>query len=204
VQCGETYHIKLAIANVGAGDFSYDSAVFLKENSFTSTPVELPEDYLISNGFAPCSGSSEVICTGLGDAVPHTWTHNGVIIPGAVGECLTITEPGEYCATAYPYGPNCPVTDCITFEFQPPLPVVDPDKLVECDGDGIFNLFQMQDEILDGGNPGNFIVSYYTSLANAQNAFQPVPNPAAYDWAAGTTIYVLIEQSSGACSTVVD
>ena len=34
VQCGQTYHLKLAIAD--AGDDSYDSGVFLKANSFSS------------------------------------------------------------------------------------------------------------------------------------------------------------------------
>ncbi len=35
--CGETYHIKLGIANVG--DQSYDSGVFIKGGSFTTNPV---------------------------------------------------------------------------------------------------------------------------------------------------------------------
>lgn len=35
--CGETYHIKLSVANVG--DMSFDSGVFLQANSFTSTSV---------------------------------------------------------------------------------------------------------------------------------------------------------------------
>ena len=42
VQCGETYHIKIAIANVG--DASLDSAVFLQAGSFSSSscsPIEL-------------------------------------------------------------------------------------------------------------------------------------------------------------------
>ncbi|GAB3717000.1 choice-of-anchor L domain-containing protein [Flavobacterium koreense] len=42
VQCGETYHIKIAIANVG--DSSLDSAVFLQAGSFSSSscsPIEL-------------------------------------------------------------------------------------------------------------------------------------------------------------------
>jgi hypothetical protein len=35
VQCGQTYHIKLAIAD--GGDYSLDSGVFIEEGSFTST-----------------------------------------------------------------------------------------------------------------------------------------------------------------------
>jgi uncharacterized repeat protein (TIGR01451 family) len=37
VECGKVYHMKLAIANVG--DQAYDSGVFLKETSFTSTEI---------------------------------------------------------------------------------------------------------------------------------------------------------------------
>ncbi len=37
VQCGQTYHIKLAICD--AGDSNYDSAVFLDANSFVSLPI---------------------------------------------------------------------------------------------------------------------------------------------------------------------
>lgn len=39
IQCGETYHIKLAICNVG--DQSYDSGVFLQANSFSSEAIEI-------------------------------------------------------------------------------------------------------------------------------------------------------------------
>ena len=39
VICGETYHIKLAISNVG--DQSYDSGVFLQANSFSSEAVQV-------------------------------------------------------------------------------------------------------------------------------------------------------------------
>ncbi len=39
VQCNQTYHIKLAICNVG--DQAYDSGVFLQANSFSSEAVEV-------------------------------------------------------------------------------------------------------------------------------------------------------------------
>lgn len=39
VQCGQTYHIKLAIAD--AGDWSWDSAVFLEASSFSSNGVQV-------------------------------------------------------------------------------------------------------------------------------------------------------------------
>jgi len=39
VQCGETYHIKIAIAD--AGDTAFDSGVFLKESSFSSPQIDV-------------------------------------------------------------------------------------------------------------------------------------------------------------------
>lgn len=46
VQCGETYHIKLAVADAGNdfdSDTAYDSAVFLEAGSFTSTGQVIPQ-----------------------------------------------------------------------------------------------------------------------------------------------------------------
>src|SRR5690606_37811068 len=157
VQCGQTYHIKLAIANVG--DSSLDSGVFLKANSFNSTPLELPDDYLVANGFAPCADGEVEICSGLGDSVPHEWFVDGDLIPGVTGECYTITAPGEYCVTAYPYGPACPITDCIVIEFLPELPVQQPLDL--CEPTGIFNLTDNNSVILGGLSPGGYDISFY-------------------------------------------
>ncbi len=43
VQCGETYHLKIAIADVGDG--AYDSGIFLEANSLVSySPVEIEAD----------------------------------------------------------------------------------------------------------------------------------------------------------------
>lgn len=39
LQCGETYHIKIAVANVG--DDAFDSGVYLKANSFNSDAVQV-------------------------------------------------------------------------------------------------------------------------------------------------------------------
>ncbi|MBI1836184.1 MAG: choice-of-anchor L domain-containing protein [Flavobacteriia bacterium] len=46
LQCGQTYHIKLCISNVG--DQSYDSGVFLQANSFSSNAVTIETNGNIS------------------------------------------------------------------------------------------------------------------------------------------------------------
>ncbi|MFN3752418.1 choice-of-anchor L domain-containing protein, partial [Flavobacterium sp.] len=194
VQCGQTYHIKLAIANVG--DNSLDSAVFLKANSFASAPIDFPNDYLVSNGFAPCFGSSIEICTGLPVTVPHVWTLNGGVIPGETGPCITVTEPGEYCAIAYPYGPACPVTDCLIVEFQEELMIGDPMDLTECDV--IFNLTQNTPII---ANNLDVTITYHTSLSSAQELSGAIPNPTSYTGFDGQIIYAAIEDNTVGCIT---
>ena len=91
VQCGLTYHIKLAIANVG--DNGWDSAVFLEAGSFNVTPpLTLPLDLLVSNGLAPCYGTSAQVCSGLASNIVHTWTLNGVVI-----KITSLMYPTTYC-----------------------------------------------------------------------------------------------------------
>jgi gliding motility-associated-like protein len=63
VQCGETYHFKIVIADVT--DSSYDSAVFIEENSFQSSPnVQLAVNSSIvnqNNTFFEACGVNELV-----------------------------------------------------------------------------------------------------------------------------------------------
>lgn len=59
VQCGETYHIKLAIAD--AGDGTYDSGVFLEAGSFETSGVQITA--------TATSSSDSIIVEGCGSAV---------------------------------------------------------------------------------------------------------------------------------------
>ena len=199
VQCGQTYHIKLAISNVG--DSSFDSAVFLQAQSFNTTPLNLGLDLLTANGLAPCSngltgGAPTVIDTGLGVTVPHVWTLDGVVIPGETGPVITVTAPGLYCVTAYPYGPSCPVSDCLVIEFLPPLPLNPPNNLTKCANP--FNLAQNTPVVLNGLNPSNYDINYFTTLADAENFFAPILNPSNFVATNGQTIYIRVDDSSGA------
>lgn len=74
VQCGETYHIKLAVGDSGGdfgGDTTYDSAVFLEAGSFTSTGQVIPElvtgPGIIGNTMMEGCVPVELIFTRLGD-----------------------------------------------------------------------------------------------------------------------------------------
>lgn len=101
VQCNQTYHIKLAISNVG--DQAYDSGVFLQANSFTSEAVEV--------AVATVSGDTSVIegCTSadlmfiraqsqVGDTLIVNYTVGGTAIEGTDYPSLpnpVIFLPGE-------------------------------------------------------------------------------------------------------------
>ncbi|MEZ4737826.1 MAG: choice-of-anchor L domain-containing protein [Flavobacteriales bacterium] len=74
VQCGETYHIKLAVGDAGGSggfDTTYDSAVFLEAGSFTSTGQVVPElvagPGIIGNTMMEGCVPVELIFTRLGD-----------------------------------------------------------------------------------------------------------------------------------------
>ena len=64
VQCGETYHIKIAVAD--AGDTSYDSAVFLEGGSFSSNSANIEASASI--GDAPVFLGDTVVVEGCNEA----------------------------------------------------------------------------------------------------------------------------------------
>ncbi len=89
--CGETYHIKLAIAN--CGDQGWDSAVFLK--NFRIKPFELLGNSGIGgttgSGIPICPGEQVVIASGIVDqSFTYDWSENGIPIPGPHGPDLTV------------------------------------------------------------------------------------------------------------------
>ena len=96
VQCGETYHIKLAIADVG--DAGVNSAVFLKKGSFeVGTPLALGIEGQTS--FVKCTDHVVVdpmITGGMGN-VTIEWSQNGAVF--STTPIQTFTENGSYTIT---------------------------------------------------------------------------------------------------------
>jgi len=72
VQCGQTYHIKLALADVG--DSAFDSGVFFKEGSFSVPEVNLGGDMV---------GPSKACC---GEKLLFSTPFNSTSYPGALHE----------------------------------------------------------------------------------------------------------------------
>ncbi|MBU2018655.1 MAG: choice-of-anchor L domain-containing protein, partial [Bacteroidetes bacterium] len=63
LQCGETYHIKLALGD--GGDAVYDSAVFLEAESFKSNVVKIEAESNLSNNFTDTLMAEGCVSTNL-------------------------------------------------------------------------------------------------------------------------------------------
>jgi len=89
VQCGQTYHIKLAVAD--AGDEILDSGVFLEAGAFASPVPALN----LADVNAPCMTATTVDLTVTGGTSPYdvTWSLNGNTV--GTGMSLPVTANGN-------------------------------------------------------------------------------------------------------------
>ena len=101
VQCGQTYHIKLAICNVG--DQSYDSGVFLEAESFASDVVDISVatvtgDTTVVEGCTDAQFIFTRPLTQAGDTLTVSYTIGGTAIMGTDYNNMTnpvVFLPGE-------------------------------------------------------------------------------------------------------------
>src|SRR5690606_33408117 len=78
---GQTYHIKMAIADVI--DTQFDAAVFLEGGSFGVGNIDLGENLLIETHSAVCPGESTQITTTLDpELYDFQWYQSGEILEG--------------------------------------------------------------------------------------------------------------------------
>ncbi|MGL2965738.1 choice-of-anchor L domain-containing protein, partial [Flavobacterium sp. XGLA_31] len=197
------YHIKLVVAD--RNDNSYDSAVFLGGGSFNigSPSIGGTGTYSGLNDFtgpnAVCGSAAVTVQAGTVpiSGVTYSWTLDGNPIPGANTYNYTLDQAGTYCVTlTYPGG--CTQTDCTVVEHIPSLVLGTPSTLVECSASDVFNLTDNQAAILNGMSN---TVSYYHTLANAQQLFAPIANPTNYTGFNGEIIYVAVEDDITGCIT---
>src|SRR5699024_8854751 len=138
VNIGETYHIKLVIADYN--DSSFNSAVFLAGGSFNIGDINLGVDLTVAGGNAVCGGEPFTITSGLDpNDYDFVWTdENGVVIPNENGPNLTVTQTGTYTLAAAFSGSTCAVSASVRIEFYDVVEIVTgvPNDLTECDPDG--------------------------------------------------------------------
>ena len=125
VQPCQTYHIKLAIADVSDGAF--DSGVFLKGGSFTT----LGQISLFANGISQsnnatvygCTGSSVQLC--LNPSQNYNWSN------GESTQCITVDEAnlalgGNYSAAVIGTGGCFSFTTTVNVQFITPSATITP------------------------------------------------------------------------------
>ncbi|MDY8138925.1 choice-of-anchor L domain-containing protein [Aquimarina sp. 2201CG5-10] len=140
VTSGETYTIKLVIADNGDG--AYDSAVFLAAGSF-NLGGDLGEDRTLVSGNPGCTGDPIILNATLGNNSTYTWMKDGApLSPGdgttvlAGGAQLQVTQDGTY-SVEIAISSGCTASDSIDIEFIiAPVIANSPNNLVSCDVDG--------------------------------------------------------------------
>lgn len=177
-----TYRIKLAIGDYY--DSNYDSAVFIKGGSFTTT-TNLGPDKTI------CEGEKITLTSGIMPPFLISWTLNGVVLNGERSTTLLATKPGTYGVIGSLPNSGCKITDEITIVD---LTVNSLNNLAVCNSGQTNYSFDLTQNNLDtlGLKPTDYSIAYYASLAdaNANNPKIPTNELTSYSSTGGQTIYV--------------
>lgn len=190
---GDSYHIKLVIADQGNG--LYDSGVIIKAGSFLGNK-DLGTDKLIANNTAICQGNTITLdATSVG--ATYQWYKDGNEISGASSATYTVNSTGKYDVMIY--SSSCNLKGSITVEFVEKA-IINPQTFTNCDtalGGQISVKLQDLNPIIISNYKTQFNVKYYKLLtdANAGNT-NTLPNDWSYN--ADTTIFVRVE--NGICA----
>ncbi|MDC1316334.1 choice-of-anchor L domain-containing protein, partial [bacterium] len=181
----KTYHIKLVIADANNGqpgigpDSTYDSAVFLEAGSF-NLGFDLGDDFLIANNTAVCG--NELTLTANTVATSYQWLKDGAILPGAINQTYVANLGNGIYTCEITDANNCTGSDDVILEFVD-APTINPliPVFQLCDADGNltenFNLTIKENEILNGQDPVNFEVQYFSDV----DYTNPIVDPIGYN-----------------------
>lgn len=194
---GVPYHIKLVIAD--RLDYQSDSAIFISSNSFNIGQDVLGADLTVANNTALCNGTSYTIDTQLDpSAYTFVWKNGTTVIPGQTGPTLTVNSAGTYSVTYQnSFGACSAITNDIVIEYSSQISVTNPYNLYRCNtgaGSYIYNL-DSNTARLKTGLDANTIVTYHTSLSDANSSSNSLPLQ--YTSAPNTTIYARVEVPGG-------
>ena len=204
LQCGQVYHIKLAIANVN--DNQLDSGVFIK--NFAIAPLVLIDNYGLASNPDVCYGDTITINSNLVVGTnTFVWTKDGVVISGQSGPTLTVTESGLYALHVYTSGNCLLATDDIVIGYRPQIPITNPTDLNLCTLAAPPYIFDANQTtaVLGTLNPSEYVVTYYNTTY--QNAFDggatgliSNPNVSAYSTNTTTTpLWIRVEETAFGC-----
>lgn len=212
LQCGELYHIKLAVGN--ASDNAWDSAVFLK--NFTIPLLEIVDEQGQSSNIDVCFGRNIEINTGNNwpAGTQFVWKKNTVLIPNESDPSkLHPTVDGQYCVKVYTPLSCLIAEDCVDVTFRAPMPITAPTDIELCLPTPFVYPFDQDinknTSIIGLLNPADYNITYYdSSYIDAFNA-SPTGIISLADLSTypinsvSTEIWVRIEETGGATCVVV-
>lgn len=178
---GQTYHIKLVIAD--EGNYRFDSAIFLGGGSF-NFGIDLGDDRLIATGNPLCPGETLTVDATQAGATGYQWFLNTVAIPGATNSTYTITSAGDYTVDIF-YGTTCsPPTETLKIEYAESL-VINQNSFTECDADDnqdgktVFDLDAIKNQLFTN-LPAGYVISFFeiptSTTALPVNYTNTIPN----------------------------
>ncbi|MBK9175082.1 MAG: choice-of-anchor L domain-containing protein [Flavobacteriales bacterium] len=189
VECGQTYHIKLAIGD--ALDSSFDSAVFLEAGSFTSTGSVVPS---LANGLGVLGSTMlegcnpvEIIFTRLGDTTVVDTVNIAISGTATPGVDYTPVLPTQLI---FPVGME---TTSIILNVPidldgPETIVITIDQLIECSGQQIQTVFTFN---IDSPPPLDLQTNNLNGICGQTHLLSPVVSGGmgqySYSWSTGQT-----------------
>ena len=200
VNPGETYHIKLVIAD--ASDNALDSGVFIEAGSF-NLGGNIGDDLTIVGNNAVCEGDSVTLDTQLTTGT-FVWYKDDVIIDGETGPSIVVDEPGVYTVDIE-LSSSCQTSDSIVIEFYPPAEIQNVNNLYLCNPGAppyIFDLTENTPVILATTPvPADYVVTYHETQQDADDDVNPIDPADAYVGTDGQVIYVRLEYLDSGCYT---
>ena len=188
---GNTYHIKIVIAD--QGNQLYDSAVFLRANSFESV-IDLGEDRLMANGNSLCANENLVLNAFIPNVQSYVWYKNDVIIANASTAELNVTESGVY-SVQITQNNGCITRGTITVEKEI-FAYEDVITVSGCALSGIDQMtFNLNEHIPTITNENYQTLRFYTTNTNGALSNE-ILNPASFSITRNTTIYAQITSNS--------
>jgi gliding motility-associated-like protein len=219
------YRIKLVIAD-GGNNTGYDSAIFLKANSFNIGQNVLGLDYTAANNKAICPGTvlPTLSATSLSSGTTFIWKKEGVpFSPAQTGATLDLNSvlpligSGMHTYSVSYIEPGCTeVTDEIKVQILPTIGAITTvPNIYTCDTGASsynFDLIKNTTIILAGPNqstnatgilddlPAGTIITYHLSNADAVSNSAPITSPfSILNSENGKIIYVRIQNPTTLC-----
>ena len=189
---GEDYY--LLINNYSNNNTGF--SIQFSGHIFVTNPYDALDCSIIDNLLGPpisaCEGDSVILDATTTDAITYNWFEDlgsgFQPIAGENNEMLTVGQSANYrVQVILPSGNNVISDVQVAFSNVPTTGTVT--DIGACSDTTVFDLSQKDQEALDGQNPSEVVVSYYASLADAQQGINFLPKQ--YRASLGTeTIFV--------------